>query len=352
MNSIMKGVIVTIACVFLAMAFISFERGKQKDSPATGGVQKKVCVTDFTGQTVALEKPAQRIVCLLESALTGIYMLGAQEQVIGVNSYPYQPHIYPYYKALDPRLAARSIPDVGEGELVSLEKIVALQPDLAIVWAGYPSIIKNLQDRGIAVFAVQINSFADIYTELELLGRLTGKEERAAALTTASKKELETLQASLANRQDNHKPSCYFAWAESKLDAAGGTSTGTQLISIAGGESVTAAIRQEHVKLNIEKIMQWNPEVIISWYGAGVSPGKFLQDNQWQRIRAVQNQRVYQMPDAFSCDLWTLKYIYGVKCVAAYLHPQVIDTDLAKEKQRLFQLFYGSGGEKAANVII
>ncbi|BBB89463.1 MAG TPA: ABC transporter substrate-binding protein [Methylomusa anaerophila] len=316
--------------------------------PAAGAIT----VTDFSGQTVSLDKPAEKIACLLESGLAGLYMLGAQDKVIAVNNYLYQPHIYPYYQAIDPRFAAKSLPDVGEGEMASLEKITALKPDLVIVWAGYPAIIKNLKDRGINVFAVQLNSFGDIFKEMELLGKLTGKETRAAELIAAGREELANIRRKVGNLPAEQQPTCYFSWAESKLDAAGGASTGTQLIMLAGGKSVTADNKQEHLKLNVEQVIKWNPAVIISWYGPTVSPDKFLQDSQWQNIAAVKSKRVYQLPDAFSCDLWTLKYIYGVKAAAGYLHPELWPVDLQLEKMRLFQILYGPAGEKLANVSI
>ncbi|MCX7680077.1 MAG: hypothetical protein N2316_12800, partial [Spirochaetes bacterium] len=36
-----------------------------------------ITVRDFTNTQLYLQKPAQRIICLIESALSGLYMLGA-----------------------------------------------------------------------------------------------------------------------------------------------------------------------------------------------------------------------------------------------------------------------------------
>jgi len=341
-----KLLVLLLALASLAAAvYPAFDR-----QPLSGKAEKKISVKDFSGYSVELNKPAERIVCLLESGLTGLFMLGAQEKVIAVNHYPYQPHIYPYYQCLDSRFAERSIPDVGEGEFVDLERIIALKPDLVIVWNGYPAVIKNLRDRGIPVFTVQLDHFEDIFREMELFGILVGKEQRATELIAIGRQELYAIEQRVKNVAENEKPTVYFTWAESKLDAAGSASTGTQLVALAGGKSVTADLKQEHIKVNVEQVIKWNPDVIISWSGDTVKPERFFQDSQWQSIKAVKNQRVYQLPDAFSCDLWTLKYIIGVQYAAHYLHPDRFGAELAGERARLFKLLYGAEGEKAANV--
>lgn len=339
-----------ISLAFLFTAFLPLLKNNNESIKTT--TKSVIKVQDFTGQEVVLQKPAERIVCLLESGLAGLYMLGAAEKVIGVNHYPYQPHIYPYYEALDQRFAQRTLTDVGEGTTVDLEKIAALNPDLIIIWAGYPDLIKTLKARGFTVFAVQLDNFTDIWREIELLSQLTGQEERGKQLIKESQEQLTLIQNKLESVSKEKQPTCYFVWAESKLDAAGGNSTGTELIRLAGGHSVTENVRQEHIKANLEQLVKWNPEVIISWYGPNVTPEKFYTDNQWKNITAVKNNRVYQLPDAFSCDLWTLKYIYGVKCAAKYLHPDLFPEDLEQEKAKLFRLLYGEKGEKLAHVQI
>ena len=53
---------------------------------AEAGADEPVSVTDFRGKQIILPRPAERIICLLESALSGLYMLGAQERIIGIST--------------------------------------------------------------------------------------------------------------------------------------------------------------------------------------------------------------------------------------------------------------------------
>ena len=66
-------------------------------------------VTDFRGKEIILMKPAERIVCLIESALSGIYMLNAGSRVVGVPSAVYDESVAGYYADLDERIRFRTI---------------------------------------------------------------------------------------------------------------------------------------------------------------------------------------------------------------------------------------------------
>ena len=79
---------------------------QKNDSPIT--------VTDFRGKTLTFKKPPERIVCLIESALSGIYMLGAEKQVVGISTNVYQGNVYSYYAAITLSILTKSqLPGAG-----------------------------------------------------------------------------------------------------------------------------------------------------------------------------------------------------------------------------------------------
>ena len=73
-----------------------------------------VAATDFRGRRIELDKPAERIICLLESALSGLYMLGAEARLVGISTNIYQESVFPYYAAMDERIRERTLPTPGE----------------------------------------------------------------------------------------------------------------------------------------------------------------------------------------------------------------------------------------------
>lgn len=92
----------------------------------------EIVVEDFRGKKLRLNKPAERVVCLIESALSGIYMLKQGHKIVGIptNVYSegyYYSETFKYYSILDERIKLSKIPAVGNWESVNVEKILSLK---------------------------------------------------------------------------------------------------------------------------------------------------------------------------------------------------------------------------------
>ncbi len=316
-----------------------------------------VHVTDFRGTEVVLKKPATRIVCLIESALSGLYMLGVEDQVVGVSSSIYQESVAPYYAALDNRIREKKIPSPGNWDFVSLEGVIALQPDLVIIWSSQVESIEAIEERGIPVYGVFLKSFADVYKEISDLGKLTGKQSRADSLINYTAKEVSILRHYLADKaavnQDVRavsRKSVYFMWAQGMLETAGITSTVNEMIELAGARNC-CPVEQEHVVINIENLLQWNPEIILLSYNSEVDPEDILKLSEWQEITAVKNNRIYKSPCLFYADLWTLKYPFASKTLAKLCYPEIYkNIDLEVERKAMLKTLYAKRGEILINL--
>ncbi|QQR67612.1 MAG: ABC transporter substrate-binding protein [Candidatus Brocadia sp.] len=111
-------------------------------------------IMDFRNKTVRLKAHPKRIVCLIESALSGIYMLNQGNQIVGVSKNVYQTDVYPYYAALDKRIKDKRLPAPGNWDSVSVEGTLALRPDLVIMWAQQTEAIEAIENAGIPVLGV------------------------------------------------------------------------------------------------------------------------------------------------------------------------------------------------------
>lgn len=287
------------------------------------GDSQAIEVTDFRGKTITIPAPAKRIVCLIESGLSGIYMLGAEARVIAVSTSVYQESVFPYYAAMDPRIRDRKLPTPGNWDFVNIEMVVGLRPDLVIIWSHQEESIRAMEERGIRVYGVFIGSLDDIYGEIMDLGRLTGSGERARELVDYGRGKLAEIDRSLSQSQPETRPRVYYMWAQGALETAGKNSTVQELIDLAGGRNVAGHIRQEHLVVNMENILTWNPQVVVMWYNARQDPEDIMSKAMWRSVSAVRNRRVHEFPEPFSCDLWTLKYIYAVELLARWCYPEL-----------------------------
>lgn len=308
----------------------------------TDSAEASVSVTDFRGKHLILKKPVTRIVCLIESALSGLYMLGAEQKVVGVSANIYSGMVNSRYAALDDRIRLKKLPAPGNWDFVSIESVIALKPDLVIIWSQQTESIAALETRGIPVYGVFLTSREDLYKEIQDLGTMTGREKRASELTAYTRQEVDRFAKRAAAIPVASRPAVYYMWAQGNLETSCGGSTVSDLINLAGGRNVCESVKSEHLVANMEKVLTWNPDLIVMWFNERKNPQDIVNDPQWRSIKAIKTGRVHELPEVFLCDLWTLKFQYAVKQVAKWANPeQFKDIDLEKEKQAMIQKLYG-----------
>lgn len=331
---------------FLAMALLVLQMTWNL-SVCSAVFPDHITVRDSRGSSLTVEEPVERIVCLIESALTGLYMLGAQEKVVGISSNVYEGDVFTYYAALDARIANRQLPTPGNWDFLNVETVVALAPDLVIIWAHQTEAIASLEEKGIRVYGVQIDRYEDIYKEILDLGDLTGSRQRALTLIQYTRDELARIDKLVRSTKEKKKPGVYFMWAQSDLDTSGGLSTVNDLISLAGARNVCAHINREHTVVNLENLLQWNPDVVVMWVNPGASPDAIMTNPVWRNVKAVRQRRVHEFPAVFLCDLWTLKFQFAAKLVAAWCHPELEShLNLKQEARIMLDRLYGEAPAK------
>lgn len=326
-----------ILCLLLLIIAAS---GCGTDRPAGHGTPgenraKEIHVTDFRGKELVLPAPATRIACMLDSALTTLHMLGLKDEVVALDKWTYDNDGFKLTAQIDARIARKELPAVTG----NLEQLLASKPELVIIWSGHEDI-KQIEEHGLKVYGVQINTFEDVYKMVSDLGLITGREQRAAELIAYTKNEMQAVGEKVANLQSQAR--AMFVWGPSLLDIAGSKSTGNDILVMAGADNVAKSINEEHIVANMEQVVQWNPDTIIMWNSKTISPDTYLADPQWKTIKAVQEKKIYMLPNFFYCDLWTLKFQYAIKASAAWLYPEAfagLELDAARKK--MIETLYG-----------
>jgi len=316
---------------------------------ACGGPAPKPAVTqsvpihDFRDRVVPVEPPVTRVVCLIESALSGIYMLGAGDRIVGIPADVYDGEVFPAYAALDGRVKRREIPAPGNWDFVNLEKVLSLEPDLVVIWSHQTEAIAGLERHGIPVYGVMLRCIQDVYREIGDFGRLFGVPDRAGRLIAHTRAGLDALRQKVGDRP---RPRVYFMWGQGLLHTAGAGSTADGLITASGGVNVCSSPR-EHLVVNLEKLLEWDPEVIVMWRNRELDPGDILSDSRLQTLTAVKRGAVHEMPSVFFNDLWTLKFLFAARQTAGWFHPDAFTPpDIASERRRMCLTLYGSAGER------
>jgi len=125
-----------------------------------------VSAIDDEGTVIELPVAANRVIALAPSLTELLFAAGAGSKIVGAVEYSDYPD------------AARAIPIVGRHDLLDMERILELKPDLIVAWqSGNPrASVKRLRELGFAVYIAEPKQLDSIPSHLERLARLTGTE--------------------------------------------------------------------------------------------------------------------------------------------------------------------------------
>ncbi len=247
--------------------------------------QASVSVKDDAGNTVTLAKPAQRIISLAPHVTELLYAAGAGNRLVGAVEYSDYPE------------AAKSLPRVGSYNAVDLERIIALKPDLVVVWQSgtLKGSVQKLRQMGVPVFASEPQTLEDIAQNLRRLGQLAGTDKTASA---AAERFLTGLNRLRARYGHSEPVSVFYQVWQQPLMTIGGRHMISQVIELCGGRNIFAGLSALAPRVSLESVLAKNPQVIV---GGGVTENnpqwkEYWQ--QWPQIRAVKNSHVYSVnPD-------------------------------------------------------
>ena len=242
-----------------------------------------IVVEDFTGRTVQLEAPAQRIVALAPDIVENVFSAGAGTKLVGAVAYSDYPS------------GASAIPRVGNFQSWSIEAVVALKPDLVILWGsgngtGSLAVFEQL---GIPVFVSELRQLSDIPSIIRAIGTLAGTEATSAREATRLENAFEALR--LEYSRDDPVSVFYQIWNE-PLQTVNGEHLISQLIALCGGYNVFGDAPSLAPKINIEAVLARDPEAIVA-SGMATARPEWLDD--WRRytsLRAVDADALFFVP--------------------------------------------------------
>lgn len=245
-------------------------------------VAQGISVVDDNQQTVSLDAPAQRIISLAPSLTELLFVAGAGRHVVGVTEYSDFPP------------EAQGIPIVGRYDLLDMEAIVALQPDLIVAWrSGNPrQALQRLIDLGYKVYVAEPLTLMSIPEQIEKFARLAGTQETGDAGARYFREQIDTVRA----RYENAAPvSVFYQVWNAPLISVGGHELINDVITVCGGENIFGDLGLAP-KVSEEAVLARNPEVIIA-SGMDIARPEWLDDwRRWPQLQAVANHHLFFIP--------------------------------------------------------
>lgn len=278
-------------------------------SDPAGTPGTRTSMRDMLGREVALAAPPARIVSLVPSATEILFALGADARVVGVTDY------------CDFPPAARAKPSVGGMINPSLETLLTLEPDLVIATdeGNREETFTQLGRLGIPLFLVRAHRVGDVTDVITRLGALTGTDATARSLVTSMDRRVERVRRAVASLR---RPRVlYVVWPDPLLVPARDAIV-TELIQIAGGDSVTAADAEAYPRFSLEAAIARDPEVIIlATHGAGTGAVSKEKFERFASLAAVRSGRVH-MVDGNLLHRYGPRVVDGLDQLARVIHPE------------------------------
>ena len=188
-------------------------------------------ITDALGRTVELKAPAERIVLGFNyEEFTAVAGSAGWDRVVGFGQAlwaNWRPSVFSRYRAVIPRL--NELVDVGntDDNSFSVEKVIALRPDLVIMaqwsFSVLPQAVAQLQALGIPVMVIDYNAqMPERHVASTIaMGMATGNQDRARELATLYLTKVADIQKRCAAA--GSRPKVYIGVGQGGADAVGNT---------------------------------------------------------------------------------------------------------------------------------
>ncbi|MBT8078742.1 MAG: cobalamin-binding protein [Gammaproteobacteria bacterium] len=229
----------------------------------------------------------QRIVCMTEETTEVLYDIGEDWRIVGISGFTVRP----------PR-ARREKPKVSAFTSAKIDRILALEPDLALGFSDLQAgIAAELIERGVAVHVFNHRSIEGILRMIRTLGGMIGCQEKTEQYVTGLEAGIESTRQSTGRFAK--RPRVYFEeWDDPNIS---GIRWVSELIAVAGGDDCFPELAAEPLGKNRiiadpADIVRRQPDIIIgSWCGKKFRPERVAARPGWGDIPAVANGDVYEI---------------------------------------------------------
>jgi iron complex transport system substrate-binding protein len=230
----------------------------------------------------------RRIVSLVPSLTEELFAIGAGPQVIAVSNFDSYPE------------AATRLPRVGGLLDPDMERILAMRPDLVVLYGSQVDAEAQLKRSGIRTFSYRHGGIPAVFASTRALAAVTGHAPEGERVVRDLQTRLDAIRSKVKglrrprtlvviDRQPGTLRSVY---------ASGGIGFVHDMLEIAGGDNVFAEIKRESVQPSTETLLTKSPDVVLEVRAAGViAPSAMAAERAvWSALRsvpAVRDNRIH-----------------------------------------------------------
>ena len=271
----------------LAVAIVAIVFASVLATPAQAVTTKYPLTISSGGFKTTIAKEPKRIISLSPSATEIFFSIGADKQVLLVDSLSNYPKKAP-------------ISDISAFQ-PNVEAIVGKKPDLVLL--SVDSVKSNEVREALIKLNVPVlmekapTTLNDVYAEIKVLGRVTNKQTQAAALSKKMDREIKSI---LATAKKSKGVRIFHELDETYYSVTSDTFIGRVykdfgIINVA--DAAAGADSYGYPQLSVEYLLKSDPQAIfLSDAQYGVTPESVSKRAGWSQISAVKNNKVFALP--------------------------------------------------------
>ena len=284
-----------IVSLLLALAMIFALAGCTSSEPAQPAEPSEpeasgsaITVTDMMGREITLDEPATRVVALSAADCEVLYAVGAGDALVGRGEY------------CDYPAEVLEVPSVQSGYDTNIEQIIALEPQVLLMssMAQTEEQVAQLEEAGIKVVVSDAQDIEGVYTAVEMIGKLMGKEKEAEQVII----DMQVAFADLTNSTAGRGKTVYFEVSplEYGLWTAGKGTFMNEIAEMLGMKNIFDDV-EGWAEISEEQVIERNPDYIVTitmYFGEGPTPVEEIMGRTgWENVTAVKNGAILNLVD-------------------------------------------------------
>lgn len=277
----------TLAALLAAAMLLALSACGNQDGGQDGTNSASITVTDMMGREITLDEPATRVVALTPSDCEILYAIGAGDTLVGRGTY------------CDYPAGVLDVAVVDSGSETNIEQILALEPQVLLMstMSQTEEQAKQLEDAGVHVVISNAQDIAGVYTAIEMIGKLMGKDTEAATVIDSMKSAFAEIEEKSTG---DGSETIYFEVSplEWGLWAAGSNTFMDEVANMMGLTNCFADV-EGWASVSEEQVLERNPDYILTitmYYGEGPLPEEEIMARPgWENVTAVQNKAILNL---------------------------------------------------------
>ena len=307
-----------IACGLLCAALMATAGCGGSDKQAADSSKAYLQLKDDAGRQVTLLQKPERVVSLSPSYLSMIDAVGGKIVGRATSKVGTVPE------------SMKSVPEIGLVFNINMENLIGLKPDLVLAGKNqHEKFVPMLESNKINVIEFDAKTFDEVKHTVTTLGDIYGTQDKAKAENELLDKEVKAITDKLPKESKNI---VIMHATASAVTVEGSHSIAGCVSDLLGFKNVAAVAlkgKSDKTPYSMETLVEQNPDIIfVTSMG---KPGEienrlrtdFKNNPAWSSLQAVQQGRVYVLPENLFLINPGLRYPQAVKYMAKQVYPEV-----------------------------